>query len=162
MVELLAALILSKFVIVAVISLAAGALANGQGLDAVLAGAALLLTAGFAPFVLLRLVPLAEAGAIGHLEGLERRPVNVAATGALRVAGLAMAGSAGDGGFTADAAGFSADTHLAAATATLLPDPPPVASEGPAPPDHAVAAPPDGEGNAAHRDARDGLAAGED
>jgi hypothetical protein len=124
MVELLAALILSKFVIVAVISLAAGALASGQGLDAVLAGAALLLTAAFAPFVLLRLVPMAEAGVIGHLEGLERRPVAAAGAGAFRVAGLVMAGSDGDGAFSSAAAGFTTDSHLATAAGTLLPDPP--------------------------------------
>jgi hypothetical protein len=122
MVELLASLIVSKFVIVAVISLAAGALANGQGLDVVLAGAALLLTAGFAPFVLLRLVPMAEAGVISHLEGLERRPVAAAAGGALRVAGLAMAGPIGDGGFSSSAAGFATEAPLGRAVGTTLPD----------------------------------------
>jgi hypothetical protein len=78
LVETLAALILSKFVIVAIITLATGALAQPSGVDAVLAGAALLLLAAFAPFALLRLIPVAEAGLIGHLEGLSRRPLRIA------------------------------------------------------------------------------------
>ncbi len=122
MVELLVALIASKFVIVAVISLAAGALANGQGIDAVLAGAALLLTAAFAPFVLLRLVPMVEAGAISHLEGLERRPVAAASGAALRVGGLAMR-AFGDEGFSSAAAGFDPATGLSVAAGTALPAP---------------------------------------
>jgi hypothetical protein len=134
MVELLAALILSKFVIVAVISLAAGALANGKGLDAVLAGAALLLTAAFAPFVLLRLVPMAEAGVINHLEGLERRPLTAAGGGAVRLAGLAMAGPLGDGGFSSSAAGFAPEAPLATAAGAPLPDLPVGASDDGGPP----------------------------
>lgn len=119
MVEVLVALILSKFVIVAVISLAGGALASGDGLDSVLAGAALLLMAGFAPFALLRLVPIAEAGVIGHFEGLERRPVSAAGAAATRAAGTVGSG----GGFTAGAAGFSSESGLAPALGTVLPDP---------------------------------------
>jgi hypothetical protein len=76
LVELLVALVLSKFVIVAVVSLGAGALAQSDGISEVLAGAALLLVAAFAPFTLLRLVPVVEAGLIGHLEGLSHRPIN--------------------------------------------------------------------------------------
>jgi hypothetical protein len=81
LVETLAALILSKFVIVAVLSLAAGALASGTagtglhgaGFSSVLAGGALLLMATFVPFAILRLIPAVEAGAVGHLEGLRSR-----------------------------------------------------------------------------------------
>ena len=59
--ELLVVLIASKFVIVAIISLAAGLLANNAGaVEQILAAAALMLLACFAPFVLLRLVPFAE------------------------------------------------------------------------------------------------------
>jgi hypothetical protein len=119
MIELLVALILSKFIIVAVISLAGGALARGGGLDAVLAGAALMLMAGFAPFVLLRLVPIAEAGVIGQLEGLERRPIAAAGGAATRAAGAASSG----GSFTATEAGFASDSQLTPAVATVLPDP---------------------------------------
>jgi hypothetical protein len=74
--EMLAVLILSKFVVVAIIAMAVSALAGslaGGGLSSLLAGAALLLLAGTAPFTLLRMVPIVEAAAIGHLEGTGRR-----------------------------------------------------------------------------------------
>ncbi|HUE06793.1 MAG TPA: hypothetical protein VMP41_05165 [Acidimicrobiales bacterium] len=92
LVETLAALILSKFVIVAVLSLAAGAVASGAsgapnsgGFNAVLAGGALLVMATFVPFAILRLIPAVEAGAVGHLEGLRQRG-SAAVTGPLRTA----------------------------------------------------------------------------
>jgi hypothetical protein len=74
--EVLGALVVSKFVIVAIISMAASAVlaaAQQPGFSAVITGTALLLLAGFAPFALLRLVPVVEVGAIGHLEGTSRR-----------------------------------------------------------------------------------------
>jgi hypothetical protein len=59
--ELLVVVIASKFVIVAIISLAAGLLANNAGqVEQILAAAALMLLACFSPFVLFRLVPFAE------------------------------------------------------------------------------------------------------
>ena len=59
--ELLIVVIFSKFVIVAIISLAASLLARSEGsVEQVLAAAAMLLLARFAPFVLFRLVPFAE------------------------------------------------------------------------------------------------------
>ena len=73
LVELLAVLVLSKFIIVAVLSLAASALASGLGnadLAALLAGASLLLLTAFAPYTLLRLAPIVEGAAAGHLEGV--------------------------------------------------------------------------------------------
>jgi hypothetical protein len=81
LVETLAALILSKFVIVATLSLAAGAISSGtagtgdagSGFAAVLAGGALLVLATFVPFSILRLIPMIEAGAVGHLDGLRSR-----------------------------------------------------------------------------------------
>jgi type IV secretion system protein TrbL len=74
LVETVAALVLSKFVIVAVLSLAVGALGTSGGtVSAELAGGALLLLAGFAPFALLRLVPMIESGAVAHLEGVRHR-----------------------------------------------------------------------------------------
>jgi hypothetical protein len=73
LVETLAALILSKFVIVATLSLAAGAIASGSNFSSVLAGGALLVIATFVPFAILRLIPAIEAGAVGHLEGLRQR-----------------------------------------------------------------------------------------
>ena len=83
LVETLAALILSKFVIVATLSLAVGALASGTagtgnhgaGFSSVLAGGALLLMATFVPFVILRMIPAVEAGAVAHLDGLRERGV---------------------------------------------------------------------------------------
>src|SRR5271157_3825057 len=81
LVETLAALILSKFVIVATLSLAAGAVSSGTagsgshgaGFSAVLAGGALLVMATFVPFAILRMIPVVEAGAVGHLDGLRAR-----------------------------------------------------------------------------------------
>lgn len=75
LVDTLAALILSKFVIVAVLSLAVGGIGagTGSGFSAVLEGGALLLLAAFTPFVLLRLVPAVEAGALHQLEGARHR-----------------------------------------------------------------------------------------
>lgn len=62
--ELLIVVIFSKFVIVAIISLAASMVARGDGsVEQVIAAAAMLLIACFAPFVLFKLVPFAE-GAI--------------------------------------------------------------------------------------------------
>jgi hypothetical protein len=64
-VELLVALILSKFAIVAVLGLAGAALGQTShgGLTAALAGAVLVLLAAFAPWALLRLIPLSELAA---------------------------------------------------------------------------------------------------
>jgi hypothetical protein len=73
--DTLVALILAKFVIVAVLSLAASALASGtgSGFASVLGGGALLLLAAFTPFTLLRLIPAVEAGAVHQLEGVRHR-----------------------------------------------------------------------------------------
>ena len=72
-VELLVALILSKFAIVAVLSLAGAALGQtgAGGIGGMLTGMVLLALGAFAPWALLRLLPLAElaSGAAGHLRG---------------------------------------------------------------------------------------------
>jgi type IV secretion system protein TrbL len=83
MIETLVALILSKFVIVAVISLATAALAEpgGGGFGSVMGGTALMLMAAFSPMVLLKLMPVAEGAAIGHLQGVGRRPLEMARPG---------------------------------------------------------------------------------
>jgi hypothetical protein len=67
-VELLVALVISKFAIVAVLSLGGAALSSGANpgsasLTAVLIGLVLLLMGAFTPWALLRLLPLAEIGA---------------------------------------------------------------------------------------------------
>jgi type IV secretion system protein TrbL len=67
--ELLVVVIGSKFVIVSIISLAAGLVAENDGrIEHILAASALMLLACFAPFVLLKLVPFAE-GAMGAAYG---------------------------------------------------------------------------------------------
>lgn len=87
-IELLAALILSKFVIVATLTLGVAALHGGPSPDNAVIGSAILLIAGFAPFCVLRLAPIIEAGAIAHLEGVARRPLRAAG----RAASIAAAG----------------------------------------------------------------------
>ena len=67
--ELLLVVIASKFVIVAIISLAAGLIATSDGqVEHILAASALMLLACFSPFVLFKLVPFAE-GAMGAAYG---------------------------------------------------------------------------------------------
>ena len=75
-VELLVALILSKFAIVAVLTLGGSALnhASFPGIGTLLAGTALLLMAGLCPWALMRLLPLHElagsaAGGLSHAAG---------------------------------------------------------------------------------------------
>lgn len=80
-VEILVALIMSKFVIVASLSLGL-ALMTGGGPDAALTGCGILLLAAFSPFVLFRLTPVVEASAIAHMEGLSRRPLRSATAAA--------------------------------------------------------------------------------
>ncbi|MDA8046437.1 MAG: hypothetical protein M0Z30_14550 [Actinomycetota bacterium] len=84
-IEVLVSLILSKFVILAALSLGLDALAHG-GTDAAVSGAAVLLIAAFAPFALLRLAPVVEASAIAHLEGMSRRPLQAAGRAATAAA----------------------------------------------------------------------------
>lgn len=93
LVELLVALVLSKFVIVAVLGLGTALMADKSDQLGVLApGAAILMMAGFAPFALLRMVPLVEASLIGHLEGMERRPVSAGVSGVM--SGMSLYGGA--------------------------------------------------------------------
>lgn len=108
--ETIAALVLSKLVVAAVLSLAAGAVAGGfgdvgggdvsGGFAAVVTGIALLVIATTAPFVLLRLVPAIEAGAVLHLEGARHRlqhaagaPVRAGAFAVQLASGAGMLGA---------------------------------------------------------------------
>ena len=89
-VELLVALILSKFAIVAVLSLGGAAISAGAGhgsITAVMAGAVLITLAAFSPWALLRLIPLMElaSGAAGALRA-ELRPAGAAADAAWEIA----------------------------------------------------------------------------
>jgi type IV secretion system protein TrbL len=82
--ELVVVIIGSKFVIVSIISLAAGLVAENDGrVEHILAAAALMLLACFAPFVLLKLVPFAE-GAMGAAYG--RRSASGGAMSGVQVA----------------------------------------------------------------------------
>jgi hypothetical protein len=85
-VEVVVALVLSKFVIFATLWLGLAALGGGNSIDGALEGAGILLLAAFAPFALLKLVPLVEGHTIGHLEGLSRRPFRVASRAGAAVA----------------------------------------------------------------------------
>ena len=114
--ETIAALVLSKLVIVGVLSLAVGALASG-GFGALLTGMGLLLIAAAAPYTLLRLIPMAEFGAVTHIEGLTRRATIRPAMAAWKASSLLPVAGGGTGpgyvgpvdaaphGTTSDAAG---------------------------------------------------------
>jgi hypothetical protein len=83
-IELLVALILSKFAIVAVLALGGAALSQStDSLTGSLAGIVLLLMGAFAPWALLRLIPLSElaSGAISSLR-TEGRPIGAVASAA--------------------------------------------------------------------------------
>lgn len=81
LVDTLVALILSKFFIVVIISLGMGAMGGVDGVHGSLAvrisdlfeGMAILFLAIFSPFVLMRLIPAFEAGAVGQLESARQR-----------------------------------------------------------------------------------------
>jgi len=87
--DTLVALVLSKLVVAAVLSLAASAVAggvgssgsgSGGGFASVVTGIALLVIAVLSPFTLLRLVPAVEAGAVAHLESARHRLKGAAAS----------------------------------------------------------------------------------
>ncbi len=126
LVETLAALILSKFVIVATLSLAAGAVSSGtagtgthgSGFSSVLAGGALLVMATFVPFAILRMIPAVEAGAVGHLDGLRERGTAAVSRPARTAAGHALhegLGALGDARMLAQTAEAAAGGGAAAA-----------------------------------------------
>jgi hypothetical protein len=104
-IEMLVAIIGSKFVIVATLSLGAAMVEqHDAGVDDAIKAAAILLLAAFAPFALLRLIPILEIAAASQLEGMSRRPMRaaagVAATaagGAKGAAGLLLSGAGGGG-----------------------------------------------------------------
>ncbi|MEI6453203.1 MAG: hypothetical protein WCO31_01265 [Actinomycetes bacterium] len=100
--ETLAALVLSKLVIAGILALAFSAVQQGKGPASALLGGALLLLAAFSPFTLLRLLPLAEAGAAGALEGA-RRQITAPAVLASRMA-MSSVSSAWAGGTSMDQA----------------------------------------------------------
>lgn len=111
--ELLGALIFAKFVIVAVLSLAAGGLASADdpdgGFASVLAGAALLVVAAFAPFLMLRLIGVMEvAAAATVLEGTRQRGTRPIVSGGRSA--LHAVGRSRNSGFPASGAALGAIT----------------------------------------------------
>jgi hypothetical protein len=77
--EVLGALLLAKPVIVGALCLGANALTSARaGAGSVVTGSAILLLAAFAPVALLKLVPIVEASAIGHLHDVSRQPFRAA------------------------------------------------------------------------------------
>lgn len=77
--EVLGALLLAKPVIVGALCLGANALTSAEaGAGSVVTGSAILLLAAFAPVALLKLVPIVEASAIGHLHDVSRQPFRAA------------------------------------------------------------------------------------
>lgn len=86
--ELLSALILSKFVIVACLDIGLTGLKTGTA-GGVISGAAIVLMTAFTPFVVIRLVGVIEFAAIAHLEGVSRRPLQAARNAAMLPAAVA-------------------------------------------------------------------------
>ncbi|HUY63349.1 MAG TPA: hypothetical protein VMV14_02400 [Acidimicrobiales bacterium] len=125
--DTIAALVLSKLVVAAVLSLAAGAVAGGAaegasgditgGFATVVMGIALLVIATTAPFMLLRLVPAVEAGAMLHLEAARHR-LRSAATAPLRAGNFAL-DVARDAGAAATAAASETVTPSSPASSSL-------------------------------------------
>ena len=75
LVEVLVALLLMKPVIVGALCLGAGAVVDVGDPSTAVSGLAILLIAAFAPYALLKLVPIVGVSAIAHLEGLSRQPI---------------------------------------------------------------------------------------
>lgn len=117
----LVAIILSKFVIVAVIALAASGIdadVADEGFGVVLAGGSMLALAALAPYVLLKLIPVFDADLSSQLEGTFRRPTAAVATPVTgtQMAGILrqrMASGGGVGGGSPSAAGSSASPATA-------------------------------------------------
>lgn len=156
-VELLIALILSKFVIVAVLSLGGAALDHSTGwkITGLLAGAALMTLAAFTPWALLRLIPLAEVAsaaaaslkpaggaALLRLQQADARASQVDQW-ASRMAQMRDAvGEAAGAESVPEAAGAGSGAGGATGRLDSLPQPPPAEPPGQSPSGTAVPAPP--------------------
>ena len=114
--ETVAALILSKLVVVAILVLGVSAVGSsvggGSSYAAGITGIALLILAVFAPFSLFKLIPAIEGSAANYLEGARGRITHTAAApirAGKFVAGLAVTGG-GSAGAGVGAAGAGAGT----------------------------------------------------
>lgn len=141
LVELLFAVIFSKFVIVAILALAAAGLGQSRSDEAfqgVMAGAALMLLAALSPLALLKLIPLVEGATHAHARhgsgsqtlgpvagpaAVMRRVVDAnwggAGGGGLRVASASAGAAAGPAGFAA-AAGAGRATAMTGGVRTRV------------------------------------------
>jgi hypothetical protein len=109
--ETLAALVLMKLVMAAILALTAGALAaSSGGIASVVEGVSLLGLTAASPFALFRLVPMVEAGAVSHLEGV--RPASTMKNAAQSMASSGVMSLVGGG-----AGGAAAPVPAAAAGA---------------------------------------------
>ncbi len=120
----LVAIVLSKFVIVAVMALAASAIdadVVDEGFSVVISGGSMLALAALAPYVLLRLIPVFDADLSSQLEGTFRRPTAAVAapvTGT-QVAGILRQRTTGAGGAASGASSTSATSAAPAGAATV-------------------------------------------
>lgn len=124
--EVLFALIVSKLVVAAVLLLGASAITNHAGVAGVLLGSTLVLLAAFAPFLVLRLIPMAEAVLATGLEGQRQRAFRVVTTTA-RVATKA-------GGALAAGRAAPLEQLVARATRNASASTSPLQQKGPKPP----------------------------
>lgn len=119
--ETVAALILSKLVVVAILVLGVSAVGSsvggGSSYAAGITGIALLILAVFAPFSLFKLIPAIEGSAANYLEGARGRITHTAAApirAGKFVAGLAVTGGGSAGAGVAGAAGAGAGAGVLA------------------------------------------------
>lgn len=151
--ETLAALVLSKLVIVAVLALAAGTLSSGAGgLSALVEGTSLLGLAAVSPLALGRMLPMVEAGAVAHLDGLGRRALGSAAGAAASAHGW-IGASGGRAGSSPDGPGGDGRSGTGPVGTGLRPPRPPTPAPPPAP-----AGPPGSRGRGGPDPAGDGPA----
>ena len=125
LVEILGAIILSKLTIAVAVAMAAAAMGHGRsgegGLTALMAGCAVMLIAALTPWILLRLIPMAEAaGHVGLHRGAARSAIGTApgAQTAAMVVRQAVLVAATPGGLAASR------QHMLAAKAPTPPSPP--------------------------------------
>ena len=119
--EVLAALLLSKPVIVGALCLGANALTSqAAGPSSLVTGTAILLMAAFAPFALLKLVPMVEMAGIAHLQGMSRQPVHAAERSVQRLVAAVSAAATTGANLAASGAGAGAGTAEAESARQLL------------------------------------------
>jgi type IV secretory pathway TrbL component len=125
-IEVLVAVILSKFVICVALAIGVAALSGAgetagtdsasAGLGALLVGAVLLGLAAFSPFIVLKLVPAVEAAVVAH--GVSRGPLRAAQSGAASYSTVTrLAGGSGSSRSSGEAAGAFSAAPVSAETA---------------------------------------------